>query len=172
MDILTKLMSRRSTQDSFVSVFAKGKMHVFSHETWENLVACKDKEDKLEELFAKQYALQTDVMHYEFSSMSEIERGEFVRNYSLYCIDELSEMLHEVPFYKLWKKYSTDAAANTVAWQKARMEFVDALHFFLNIAIGLGFTPDELYKMYCAKNEVNHKRQEDTANYKPSNDAP
>lgn len=128
-------------------------------------------DDMLDLLLKKQLRLQTDFMHYSLDCMSEKERGEYVREYTLYCIDEFSEMLHEIPFFKLWKKYSDDPADNALKWQKARMEFVDALHFFLNIALGLGFTAEELFQMYEDKYQENIKRQQNTTEYKPSADA-
>lgn len=127
--------------------------------------------DMLDTLLKMQAALQTDYMHYDYSAMTEQDRGEYVRNYTLYCIDEFSEMLHEIPFFKLWKKYSDDPEDNRFKWQRARMEFVDALHFFLNVALGLGFTAEELFQMYNAKYQENIQRQQNTAEYKPSADA-
>lgn len=126
--------------------------------------------DKLEKLFEMQYKMQTEAMHFDFINMSEQERGTFVKNHSLYCMDELHEMFHEIPFFKEWKRYSKDPEDNLWKWAAARKEFVDALHFFINVAIGLGFTADELFKMYCIKNNINYERQKDQTEYKPSAD--
>ena len=34
------------------------------------------------------------------------------------------------------------------------------LHFVLNIALAMGFSGDDIYEAYVAKNIVNHKRQD------------
>ena len=102
--------------------------------------------DKLEALLAKQKELQITGMHYNFDTMTTEERAAYVKEYALHCEHELHECLAEIPFFKPWKRYDHDAESekNTVMWAAARKEFIDALHFFLCVAIGLGFTADEL----------------------------
>ena len=128
--------------------------------------------DKLDMLFKKQYDLQVQGMHYDFANMTTEQRAAYVKEYTLHCEHEMHEALQEIPFFKPWKRYDKDAESykNQVMWAMARKEFVDALHFFLCVAIGLGFTRDELYAMYCDKNAVNYDRQKDQATYKPSAD--
>ena len=128
--------------------------------------------DKLDMLFKKQYDLQVQGMHYDFANMTTEQRAAYVKEYTMHCEHELHEALQEIPFFKPWKRYDKDdeSEKNTVMWAKARKEFVDALHFFLCVAIGLGFTSDELYAMYCDKNAVNYERQKDQATYKPCAD--
>lgn len=128
--------------------------------------------DKLDMLFKKQYDLQVQGMHYDFTNMTTEQRAAYVKEYTLHCEHEMHEALQEIPFFKPWKRYDKDAESekNMAMWAMARKEFVDALHFFLCVAIGLGFTPDELYAMYCDKNAVNYDRQKDQATYKPSAD--
>lgn len=129
-----------------------------------------ENKDMLIELFKKQYKLQTQHMHYDFDNMSELERGNFIKDNTLYCDDELHEMLHEIPYFKAWKRYEKDPKKNAAAWHRAKEEFVDALHFFLNVAICLGFSADELFEMYSEKNSINIERQKDQQEYKPSAD--
>lgn len=126
--------------------------------------------DMLEKLFEMQYKMQTEAMHYNFVEMSEQERGAFVKDHVLYCEDELHEVLREIPFFKAWKRYSKYPEENGYKWAAARKEFVDALHFFLNVAIALGFTAEELFEMYCIKNNINYERQKDQSSYKPCAD--
>lgn len=121
--------------------------------------------DMLRSLFLNQ-AMFEAAMGYDIANMSEKERGEYIRLQTLMVTDELHEMLHEVPFFKPWKKYSSDSADNQYKWQRARMELVDALHFFLTLCLGLGFTAEELFTMYCAKLSENYHRQQNTAEYK------
>lgn len=40
-----------------------------------------------------------------------------------------------------------------------KFEIVDILHFFINMAISIGMTPQEMYNMYMSKNKENWDRQ-------------
>ena len=42
---------------------------------------------------------------------------------------------------------------------ECKFEIVDMLHFFMNYAISVGMTPQELYNMYMSKNKHNRDRQ-------------
>lgn len=77
------------------------------------------------------------------------------------CVQELNEMLYEVPYFKAWKDYSqmTEKEIDQ-AWEKVKVEFIDAWHFFMNIALTIGLTADEWFKLYLKKNEANFKRQD------------
>ena len=39
-------------------------------------------------------------------------------------------------------------------------EIIDILHFFMNMAISIGMTPQEMYNMYMSKNQENRRRQQ------------
>lgn len=74
---------------------------------------------------------------------------------------ELGEMMSELPF-KTWKKYSPGQLSGWVSSSHrdgVLEEYVDALHFFLNIAVILGFSSEEIGAMYFSKNKENHDRQ-------------
>lgn len=120
-------------------------------------------EDMLCQIFNKQKELQ-ESLGYNFDAMTDEELAAYVKEYAMHCDHELHEMLQEIPFFKPWKKY--DTTSNSAMWYAARAEFVDALHFFLNVAIGLGFTPEMLCAMYSEKHAINHTRQENTDEYK------
>jgi dimeric dUTPase (all-alpha-NTP-PPase superfamily) len=122
-------------------------------------------EDKLVGLMTKQRQLQED-LGYNFETMTKEERSAYIKEYAQHTDHEIHEMLQELPFFKSWKKYNTDPEAMALAYAKSRKEWVDVLHFFLNVTIALGFTPDELYHMYMDKHQENYSRQEDTSNYK------
>lgn len=125
----------------------------------------KNTADMLDEMFEAQRSFEAFMGH-NISEMDEKTRGEYVRLHVLMLEDELHEMLHEIPFFKPWKKYSNVPVDNLIAWQMARMEMVDALHFFLTICLGLGFTASELFAMYNSKLDKNYKRQLNTEQYK------
>lgn len=96
-----------------------------------------------------------------FAELSDEERAQFMRNHRGYLEDELAEALYEMPYYKLWKDYSTmNPEAGDVAWQKVRMELIDALHFFMNLLLCAGMTAEEVFNMYLMKNKENFERQD------------
>lgn len=90
------------------------------------------------------------------------ERVAFIKEHSIHLNQEINEMLYELPFFKPWKDYRKMSVEEMqVAMAKARMELIDAWHFFMNLMLGLGFTADEFFEMYCIKNSENHKRQDE-----------
>ena len=117
---------------------------------------------KLQVMLEKQAALQERV-GYDFDSMTTEERVMFIKEMSIHMTQELHEMLYELPFFKPWKDYShieLDEVADCMI--SARKEFIDMLHFFMNIAIALGYThEDGLCADYLHKNKENHKRQDE-----------
>lgn len=125
----------------------------------------KQQFDMLEASFTSQLLFQGH-QGYDFNEMTEKERADYVKTMSLMLSDETHEMLHEIPFFKPWKRYSDKPDDNYVKWAAARKEFVDMFHFFLNIALALGFTAEELYEMYGLKMQENYARQENTSEYK------
>lgn len=107
-------------------------------------------------------------IHRGFSFPMEGEaRAAYIKTQTLHCIDELCEMLHEVKGYKEWKRYDyTDEATNVTADAKATEELVDAFHFFMNIALALGISAEDLLAGYAAKQQINEERLMNTAEYK------
>lgn len=97
-----------------------------------------------------------------FMSMTVPERVAFIKEHSIHLNQEINEMLYELPYFKPWKDYSSvDDNKEAEMLAKARMECIDAWHFFMNIMIALGFSVDEFTDMYMAKNKENHRRQDD-----------
>lgn len=47
------------------------------------------------------------------------------------------------------------------------METADILHFLVQLALDQGFSSEELYRAYVAKNEENHERQRSDPRYSP-----
>ena len=123
-------------------------------------------QNKLAELLSKQARLQHE-LGYGISEMSSQERVAYIKEYAQHLDGETFEMLRELPYFKSWKKYPDSEEAQNLMFAAARKEWIDALHFFLNITIALGFNADELFEMFCDKNGINYERQEDTENYKP-----
>jgi dimeric dUTPase (all-alpha-NTP-PPase superfamily) len=48
---------------------------------------------------------------------------------------------------------------------------VDLFHFLVSIAQVLGMSADDVYNIYCKKNLINHKRQENGYATKDENDS-
>ena len=122
--------------------------------------------DKLDKIIDTQRELQ-EKMGYDFDKMSMEDRAAYIKTYTQHCDHELHEMLQEMPYFKEWKKYPGNTGELRAMFNDAGQEFVDALHFFINVALALGFTADTLYAFYMYKNDINHQRQADKENYKP-----
>lgn len=118
--------------------------------------------DRLAEIFQAQSDLEIR-LGYKFEEMSTLEKVTYIKEYSLHLEHELHEMLQELPYFKPWKIYETDAKLHHCV----REELVDVFHLFLNLALAAGLTADELFSMYMAKNYTNHKRQDNVNVYKP-----
>lgn len=116
---------------------------------------------KLEEMMEVQEAFQKR-LDPDFDKMSVKQRVAFIKEHSIHLNQEINEMLYELPYFKPWKDYSKLSDWHEQAMiEKAKMELIDAWHFFMNIALALGFTPDQFYQMYTAKNQENHRRQDE-----------
>lgn len=74
---------------------------------------------------------------------------------------EMTELLERLP-WKDWKTYSPEALAGFTS-EEQRMEtlfeYVDVLHFFMNVGLALGVDGDMLEKLYIIKNKENFDRQ-------------
>ena len=117
--------------------------------------------EKLEQMMNEQELFQTR-LGANFDSMTVRDRVAFIKEHSIHLNQEVNEMLYELPYFKPWKDYTgLTEEAEMEAIKKAQMECVDAWHFFMNIMLALGFTPESFHAMYMAKNKENHRRQDD-----------
>lgn len=116
--------------------------------------------DNLGIMIHMQRTLQERAYGYNFSEMDIKERVAFIKEMSIHATQEMHEMMYELPFFKPWKDYSnmSEDEINT-AMDKAREEYVDFVHFFLNIGIALQLTSDDILKGYSSKNYENYRRQ-------------
>ena len=114
----------------------------------------------LKDMFAKQKLLQS-TLGFNFDTMSDRERVEYIKEYSIHTTQELHELLRELPYFKPWsvRSNSLSIEARKEAFIAARLEYADFFHFAINIALGLGLSAEDLFKLYTTKNEINHKRQ-------------
>lgn len=113
--------------------------------------------DRLSDMLSLQEDLSSRVSksRSEFIAMSDKERAEWVNKYLMAIANECEELRREVP-WKWWKQHQN------CNWEAARKEWVDILHFVLNLSLVLGFELDgsDVYNMYVDKNKENHDRQD------------
>jgi hypothetical protein len=119
-------------------------------------------EDSLKVLYNIQQGLQQRLGKLEEYKNMNMHQKACEVIYNKHCLeDELSELLARLP-WKKWKNYSIDEL-NTWTSDEQRtetlFELVDAMHFFINVAIILEFTPEEIFYYYIEKNKENHNRQ-------------
>ncbi len=118
--------------------------------------------DVLEKMMLLQQEFQ-EKLGYDFTRMtSETQYATaYVKDMSLYLMAELQEMLYELPYFKSWKDYSGMSQEQREAQiLKAKEEWIDALHFFLNIGLALGLDYRDVFTLYKIKNSENIARQE------------
>ena len=117
--------------------------------------------DNLDLMLKMQGAFQRRVDDRCFSNNPEV-RAEFVRDHVNYMNNEVAEMLQEMPYFKHWKNYDKMTETEREdAYKAMKNEYVDVLHFFINLGVALGFTSDELTHMYVVKNAENIRRQDE-----------
>lgn len=108
----------------------------------------------LEEIFRKQYELQTQSFGNDFARMTDEERIEFIKDMLLAGLDEFHEALAEIG----WKPWATSRHINREAFLG---ELIDVLHFWVNLCLAVGADADEILYRYNEKASRNRKRQAD-----------
>jgi len=131
--------------------------------------------DTLTQIMEIQADTQKNVYGYDFESMSlrEIMTFWHMNNHSL--IDEIHEAtdalggINEGSGSAIWKRWKKDFSKfDTMKFSdlspndqlECKFEIIDMLHFFMNYAISVGMTGQEMYSMYMAKNKENRARQQ------------
>ncbi len=105
--------------------------------------------DKLDRIFELQEMLDTDIATRRHLNYTP---EEWIQKDVLAITAELGELLNEVNF-KWWKNpKEMDAAA-------IKEELIDVLHFFVSMCIRAGMSAEEMYQIYCGKNQENFDRQ-------------
>lgn len=106
----------------------------------------------LDLIFDRQLRLQKDSFGVDPAKLGEEQRIEFIRSMTLALEDELHEALAETG----WKPWASSRHINRDAFLG---EMVDALHFWVNLCLAVGATPEEIFDKYREKAERNAKRQ-------------
>ena len=110
--------------------------------------------DKLDDIFARQADLSAfyhQVRRDGFYSQEPITR---CTTWTRAIVHECCELDNELN-WKPWKN-----PGDLVTNRQARLlEMADILHFVVQLALDQGFSADNLYQAYIAKNEENRSRQ-------------
>ena len=97
-----------------------------------------------------------------FKEMSQKEKSTYIKEHGYFLIEEVTEMIRELPYHKSWKDYSGLSGEEILAQEQlAKEEAIDALHFMINILLSLGMDEKEIIEMYKDKNKLNYERQVD-----------
>ena len=130
--------------------------------------------DTLGDILNLQADTQKNVYGYDFKNMSLRDVMSFWHMNTHAMIDEIHEATDALggikdgngnAIWKRWKKsYSDfenkkfdDLSENDKI--ECKFEIVDMLHFFMNYAVSIGMTSQEMYDMYMSKNLENRNRQ-------------
>ncbi len=142
-------------------------------DTWSE--ATKSNEDTLGQIMIVQADTQRNVYGYDFENMTLRELMTFWHMNNHAMIDEIHEATDALggikdgsgnAIWKRWKvaheEYSDKKFSDLseVDQTECKFEIIDMLHFFMNYAISVGMTPQEMFNMYMAKNEENKARQQ------------
>lgn len=89
------------------------------------------------------------------------DTSDLVHTHGMFVMEEVIEMLREMPHHKPWKDYSHLTLEETEAMiQKVREEWIDVFIFVSNIAVFLDMDEARIRQMYLEKLGLNHERQE------------
>lgn len=136
-------------------------------------------EDALALIYNMQKAIQTDVYGYDWEKIRSSIRSlkEFVDWNEEAIRDEDREFqaaltgIHTYPnCWKPWKSKHNEALDRSFddltedEKKELRMEWIDKLHFFMNIGIAIDLTPEMITNFYVSKNLENARRAA-TGNY-------
>lgn len=117
------------------------------------------KDITLQDIFNRQKNFQKKFNN-ESDNIEEISKQ--IHFHSQFVVEEIYEMLRELPFHKPWKDYS-DLTEEEIKkkLERAREEWIDVFIFLINSGVYLGFDEHLVTSMYLEKNKLNNKRQED-----------
>ncbi len=131
-------------------------------------------EDTLGDIMTLQKETQEEVYGFDFSKMTLREVMSLWHANTHAMIDEIHEATDALGGIKdgggnaIWKYWKKDHAKyesmkfsdlSESDQLEAKFEVIDMLHFFMNYAISIGMTPQEMYNMYMSKNKENRDRQ-------------
>jgi len=97
---------------------------------------------------------------YNLENMTKKDLANYIRGQLYFATEELHECGREIPYIKPWsKKYDKENYDFDKQYDLAKDEFIDVLHFVMNVAGALGMTKDEILERYKKKHQINYDRQ-------------
>ena len=130
--------------------------------------------DTLGDILALQKDTQKNVYGWNFENMTLREVMNFWHANTHAMIDEIHDATDALggikdgsgnAVWKYWKKdfakysFTKFSDLSKADQLECKFEIIDMLHFFMNYAISVGMTPQEMYNMYMSKNQENRDRQ-------------
>ena len=129
--------------------------------------------DTLGDILNLQAETQKNVYGYDFENMNLRDLMSFWHMNNHAMIDEIHEATDALggisnggnAIWKKWKKAYPEYTEKKFSdlseddQLECKFEIIDILHFFMNYAVSVGMTPQEMYNMYMSKNEENRERQ-------------
>jgi hypothetical protein len=130
--------------------------------------------DSLELIYNKQIELQKR-LGFDFKDWTLKQISDFWLVNKHAMSDELNEMFDALgginegigsAAWKYWKSDNKKAESMKISdlSESDRLElyyeWIDGLHFYMNFAISIGMTSQDITNLYMAKNAENHNRQE------------
>jgi dimeric dUTPase (all-alpha-NTP-PPase superfamily) len=120
--------------------------------------------DSFKKIFEIQCDLQEKIGIAPKARASNMQQKSLMLMEQIFCINtEFSELLDRLP-WKHWKKYTQEQLKSWINEEQRKemlFEYVDALHFFLNLAIILELQPEEIISAFLSKNKENFRRQDE-----------
>lgn len=132
-------------------------------------------QDTLGDIMTIQAQTQKNAYGYNFEEMTLRDLMNFWHMNNHAMIDEIHEATDALggikdgdgnAIWKRWKKAHESFSdkkfsdLSTSDQLECKFEIIDMLHFFMNYAISVGMTAQEMYNMYMVKNEENWARQQ------------
>lgn len=119
----------------------------------------------LEVMFALQKLLQDKLS--KSGKGIDIDNSTFIEKVNQISMEwkninlEMAELVERLP-HKSWKSY-TDSQKSGWESEEQKLEtwyeYIDVFHFFMNVGLLLGITPEDFVKLYMTKNKENFDRQ-------------
>lgn len=118
--------------------------------------------DHLEDIFRRQSELSAYYQRARPDGFYSWPPLEKCTTWTRAIVHECCELDNELN----WKPWKNPKALEANRADRL-METADILHFLVQLALDQGFTADELYRAYVAKNEENRERQRSDPRYTP-----
>jgi hypothetical protein len=122
--------------------------------------------DHLEDIFQRQQSLAEYYRQVRPDGFYSWEPLTRCVTWTRSIVHECCELDNELN-WKPWKN-GKSLEANR---EQRLMETADILHFLVQLALDQGFSADDLYQAYVAKNQENRERQQSDPRYAPQREA-